>query len=199
MLSMKLICKYDKIRMWNSEIPVNIFWTNFLSYNIHTVFIVPVVSLHATTKSSSWHSYVKRKIHSQKFFDSIVQPKFSNMFLQRFLPFRHGFTQAWWICIPRWCMGRTAIHERGCDWCKLFPEISWYEKLAFLSSSVSFYDYLKWILKTTFERHQINLFLTFPLFFAEWRWERFLFFIRFESRNEKLSKSSAHIKHKWKG
>ena len=40
-------------------------------------------------------------------------------------------------------------------------------KLAFLSSSVSFYDYLKWILKMTFERHQINLFLTFPLFFAE--------------------------------
>ena len=64
-------------------------------------------------------------------------------------------------------MGRTAIHERGCDWCKLFPEISWYKKLAFLSSSVSFYDYLKWILKMTFERHQINLFLTFPLFFAE--------------------------------
>ena len=40
-------------------------------------------------------------------------------------------------------------------------------KLAILSSSVSFYDYLKWILKMTFERHQINLFLTFPLFFAE--------------------------------
>ena len=108
-----------------------------------------------------------QKLFSKKFFDSIVQDKFSNMFLRRVLPFRHGFTQAWWICIPRWCMGWTAIHERGCDWCKLFPEISWYKKLAFLSSSVSFYDYLKWILKTTFERHQINLFLTFPLFFAE--------------------------------
>ena len=140
---------------------------------------------------------MRKQLFPQKFFDSIVQDMFSNMFLQRFLPFRHGFTQAWWICIPRWCMGRTAIHERGCDWCKLFPEISWYKKLAFLSSSVSFYDYLKWILKMTFERHQINLFLTFPLF-SEEKWDGFPFFIRFESRNRKSIKSSNRIKRKWK-
>ena len=37
----------------------------------------------------------------------------------------------------------------------------------------------------TFERHQINLFLTLPLF-AEKRWYAFPFFIWFRNRNEKI-------------
>ena len=150
-------------------------------------------------KSSSWHFYVKRKIYSsKKFFNSIVLNKFSNMFLLRFYLIgmdllKHGESaypaDAW---VEQQYMKEDAIDV------SYFPRF-FDIKLAILSSSVSFYDYLKWILKMTFERHQINLFLTFPLFFCWKRWDGFLFVIRFGSRNEKLSKSSNHIKHKWVG
>ena len=62
----------------------------------------------------------RKTLFNEKFFNSIVLDNFSLICFWYGSPYRHGFAQARRICVSCGCMGRTAIHERRCDWCKLF-------------------------------------------------------------------------------
>ena len=150
-------------------------------------------------KSSSWHFYVKRKIYSsKKFFNSIVSNKFSNMFLLRFYLIgmdllKHGESaypaDAW---VEQQYMKEDAIDV------SYFPRFFWYKVSLSIVLSIFLWLFEMDPQNDIRETSNKSIFDISTLFCWK-RWDGFLFVIRFGSRNEKLSKSSNHIKHKWVG